>query len=475
LRPIVIARDLSKTFPLHHRVLSVKERAMNVLRGRGGADEQFTAINHVSFEVVESESVALVGRNGSGKSTLLKMIAGIHHATGGQLLVRAGIRIATMIELGVGFHPDLSGRENVYLNAAIHGLSREQINEIYPRVVAYAELEPFMDNAIKTYSSGMVMRLGFAVSINLDPDLFLLDEIFAVGDEAFQQKCLKSMHDFKARGRTMFFVSHSAEAVRQMCERAIVLEHGRVRFDGDVVNGIREYRRVLTMAPLVVDTTPEPHPVAADAEHSLHRRIAGYKWEEAGGRHLEFLREHGLRPTDHVLDVGCGPLRTGIKLLKYLEPNHYVGVDSNASMIEAGVKVEAPLAGVDPSRGQYFIGNATDLTAVEGEFDVIWVNGLVQDLPHEQTALVLASALRRLAPGGRLFVAYFEAPGFFALDPIERPGPCFSYYDRPPRHFDFSTLARYVAAAGGCAERIGDWNDPHGQMMLLATRAVEKH
>jgi SAM-dependent methyltransferase len=144
-------------------------------------------------------------------------------------------------------------------------------------------------------------------------------------------------------------------------------------------------------------------------------------------------------------------------------------------MIEAGVKVEAPLAGVDPSRGQYFIGNATDLAAVDGEFDVIWVNGLVQDLPHEQTALVLASALRRLAPGGRLFVAYFEAPGFFALDPIERPGPCFSYYDRPPRHFDFPTLARYVAAAGGCAERIGDWNDPHGQMMLVATRVLEKH
>src|SRR5262249_51999815 len=175
LRPIVIAHDLSKTFPLHHRVLSVKERAMNVLRGRRGSDEHFVAVNRVTFEVAEGESVALVGRNGSGKSTLLKMIGGIHHATGGKLLVRAGTRIATMIELGVGFHPDLSGRENVYLNAAIHGLSREQINDIYPHVVAYAELEPFMDNAIKTYSSGMVMRLGFAVSINLDPDLFLID------------------------------------------------------------------------------------------------------------------------------------------------------------------------------------------------------------------------------------------------------------------------------------------------------------
>jgi SAM-dependent methyltransferase len=330
-----------------------------------------------------------------------------------------------------------------------------------------------MDNAIKTYSSGMVMRLGFAVSINLDPDLFLLDEIFAVGDESFQQKCLQSMREFKERGRTMFFVSHAAEAVRQMCERAIVLEHGRVRFDGDALSGIREYRRVLTMAPLAVDVAPGPiKSPGAHSEFSLHRRIAGYKWEEAGARHLEFLREHGLQVSDRVLDVGCGPLRTGVKLLKYLEPNRYVGVDSDASMIEAGVRIEAPLAGVDPSRGQYFIGNATDLAAVDGEFDVIWVNGLVQDLPHEQTALVLASAIRRLAPGGRMFVAYFEAPEFLAVDPIERPGPCFSYFDRPPRHFDFATLARYVAAAGGCAERIGDWRDPHGQMMLVATRAA---
>src|SRR5204863_3785002 len=173
--------------------------------------------------------------------------------------------------------------ENVFLNAAIHGLSRDEITAIYPQIVAYSELEPFMDNAIKTYSSGMVMRLGFAVSINLNPDLFLLDEIFAVGDESFQRKCLTSMREFKERGRTMFFVSHSAEAVRQMCDRAIVLEHGRVRFDGDALGGIREYRRVLTLAPLALDSLPESAVVpAGDPIHSLHRRIVGYLWEEAG-------------------------------------------------------------------------------------------------------------------------------------------------------------------------------------------------
>jgi ABC-2 type transport system ATP-binding protein len=472
--PIVIAEDLSKTFPLHHlRVLSVKERVMNVLRGRAGSDETFDALTDVSFEVVEGESVALVGRNGSGKSTLLKLIAGIHHATGGTLLVRAGLRIATMIELGVGFHPDLSGRENVFLNAAIHGLSREEIEALYPKVVEYAELDQFIDNPIKTYSSGMIMRLGFAVGINLNPDVFLLDEVFAVGDEAFQRKCLASMRAFRDRGKTMFFVSHSAEAVREMCGRAIVIDHGRVKFDGDTEAGIRNYRRVLAQPPVRVGAPRGPEGDRArtsGAAASWHRRVVGGLWNEAGEQHLGFLRAQGLKPSDGVLDVGCGCLRTGVRLLAYLEPGRYVGIDQDASLISAGTTIEAELAGVDPSRGQYFVANAIDLSGVEERFEVIWMNGVLQDLPHEAAALALASALQHLAPGGRLFVAYFEAPMFLAVDPIERPGPCFSYFDRTPRHFDYATLARYIEAAGGRAERLGDWGDPHGQMMLMASR-----
>lgn len=475
MRPIVIARDLSKAFSLHHlRAQSLKERVMNVFRAQTSADETFMALNHVSFEVVEGESVALVGRNGSGKSTLLKLIAGIHHATGGQLLVRSGLRIATMIELGVGFHPDLSGRENVFLNAAIHGLTRDEIEAIYPRVVAYAELERFMDNPIKTYSSGMVMRLGFAVGINLDPDVFLLDEIFAVGDESFQHKCLTSMRAFQDRGKTMFFVSHSAEAVREMCDRAIVIEQGRVQFDGESEAGIRAYRKLLAR-PLVhasADASGRPSAIEREALGRVdgpHRRIVGGLWEEAGGRHLAFLREQGLKPSDFVLDLGCGCLRTAVKLLPYLEPDRYVGVDRDAAIIEAGLSIEAPLAGVDASRGQYVVSEVNDLASVDGRFDVIWVNGLLQDLPHELAAMTLAGALRRLAPGGRMYVAYFEAPTFLATEPIERPGPCFTYFDRTPRHFEFATLARWVAAAGGRAERIGEWGDPHGQMMMVVT------
>jgi ABC-type polysaccharide/polyol phosphate transport system ATPase subunit/SAM-dependent methyltransferase len=476
MHPIVIAKDLSKTFPMHHlRVLSVKERALDLFRGRRSADETFAALDRVSFEVAEGESVALVGRNGSGKSTLLKLIAGIHHATGGRLLVRKGLRIATMIELGVGFHPDLSGRENVFLNAAIHGLSRGEIESIYQRVVDYAELDRFMDNPIKTYSSGMVMRLGFAVSINLNPDVFLLDEIFAVGDESFQQKCLASMREFQERGRTMFCVSHSADTVREMCQRTIVLDHGRVQFDGDADAGIQAYRRLMAREPSLEPSKPDPEPPEAAEEvrpHSggLHRRIVGDLWEEAGERHLGFLREHGLKPSDRVLDVGCGCLRTGVRLLQYLEPDRYVGVDHDPAIVAAGTMIEAPRAGVDARRGRYVIAEADDLSAADGRFDVIWMNGLLQDLLMEKPALALAAAIDRLAARGRLFVAYFEAPAGALHEAIERPGPCFSYGDRPPRHFEFETVERCVVEAGGRAERLGSWGDPHGQMMMVVTR-----
>jgi SAM-dependent methyltransferase len=275
----------------------------------------------------------------------------------------------------------------------------------------------------------------------------------------------------------MFFVSHSAEAVREMCERAIVIDHGRVQFDGDTEAGIRNYRRVLAHAPARIAAGPP----AASADrgrqvgpdvHSWHRRVVGGLWDEAGERHVAFLREQGLKPSDAVLDIGCGSLRTGVRLLQYLEPGRYVGIDQDASLIAAGTTIEAELAGVDPGRGQYFVANAIDLSGVEEQFDVIWMNGLIQDLPHETAALALASAVQRLSSGGRLFVAYFEAPIFLSVEPIERPGPCFSYFDRTPRHFDFETLARYVDAAGGRAERLGSWDDPHGQMMLVVTAKI---
>jgi ABC-2 type transport system ATP-binding protein len=477
---IVIAEEVSKRFVLQHtRTWAVKDAVLGVFRtglARTSSSEVFDALDRVSFAVRNGESVALVGRNGSGKSTLLKLIAGIHHATAGRLLVRSGVRIATLIELGVGFHPDLTGRENVYLSAAIHGLSRDEIDTVYPKVVEYAELARFIDTPIKAYSSGMVMRLGFSIAVNLNPDVFLLDEIFAVGDESFQQKCLESMRRFRSEGRTMFFVSHSADAVREMCDRSLVLEHGRLMFDGHVEAGIRRYRRILGEEPSLetVDPTaglPEEERVKLGRGTGWHRLfVGGETWDEAGTRHLSFLREQGLKPSDHLLDLGCGCLRTGVHLIPYLEEGHYVGVDHEAAMLEAGLKIEAPLAGIDPSRGHYYVSRVTDLSRVDGQFDVIFANGLLQDLPLEAVARMFAAAIPKLTPQGRFYVAYFEAPGPVTLEPIERPGPAYSTFEGPLRHFDFETLRRLAEACGARAERLGEWGDPHGQTMMVITR-----
>jgi ABC-2 type transport system ATP-binding protein len=203
--------------------------------------EDFWALRDVSLRVRQGESVGLVGRNGSGKSTLLKLIAGIYRPTSGRLLIRRGARIGTMIELGVGFNPELSGRDNVYLNASVYGLTRGEVDAIYDAVVDYAELSQFIDEPIKNYSSGMIVRLAFAVAAHLDPEVLLLDEIFAVGDAPFQEKCRRTMKQFMDRGRTILFVSHAAQSVREVCDRVCVLDHGVKLFDGGVDEGLALY------------------------------------------------------------------------------------------------------------------------------------------------------------------------------------------------------------------------------------------
>jgi len=201
------------------------------------------ALRDVSFAVEPGSALALIGRNGSGKSTLLRVVAGIIKPTQGR--VEVGGRIGTLLELGAGFHPDFTGRENVYLNGSILGLRRKYIRERFDEIVAFAELEDFIDVPVRTYSSGMFMRLGFAVASHLDADVLLLDEVFAVGDGAFQRKCLDRILEFKRSGGTIVFVSHDASAVERLCERAILLREGRVAFDGATHEALTEYQTLL--------------------------------------------------------------------------------------------------------------------------------------------------------------------------------------------------------------------------------------
>jgi ABC-2 type transport system ATP-binding protein len=245
--PIIQANAVAKQFLLRHNAsVELKVRLLSLLHPKHRQSiERFWALKGVSFRVEPGEAIGLVGRNGSGKSTLLKLISGTHRPTTGQLLVARNARISSMIELGVGFHPELTGRENIFLSASIHGLSRRDIERVYDAIVDYSGLEHFIDVPLKNYSSGMHIRLGFAIAANLDPDILLLDEIFAVGDADFQRRCTATIEAFIEQGKTIMFVSHAPSAIRAICGRVCVLEQGELVFDGSVDAGLDFYTDLL--------------------------------------------------------------------------------------------------------------------------------------------------------------------------------------------------------------------------------------
>jgi ABC-2 type transport system ATP-binding protein len=233
-------RNINKQFVLRH-TRSLKEALVWLLRGRkGDLSKKFHALRDLSIDVEHGETVALLGLNGSGKSTLLKHISGVMLPDSGT--VRTGGRVAGLIEVGAGFHPDLSGRDNVYLNGAILGMTEAQIKERFDSIVEFAEIGEFIDTEVKFYSSGMYLRLAFSVAVHTDPDVFLVDEILAVGDEPFQKKCLAKIKELAAAGKTLVVVSHDLDLVAHVCERGVLLEHGRVIMDGPVADVISRLR-----------------------------------------------------------------------------------------------------------------------------------------------------------------------------------------------------------------------------------------
>jgi ABC-type polysaccharide/polyol phosphate transport system ATPase subunit len=237
----IVADHASRQFKVYPREARRLKDAI-VARGRS-RPAIVGALNEVSFQVEPGSAVGLVGRNGSGKTTLLRLLSGIIKPTAGR--VDVGGRVGSLLELGAGFHPDLSGRENVFLNGSIHGLKRVYVREQLDEIVAFAGLEEFIDLPVRTYSSGMYMRLGFAIAAHIDADILLLDEVFAVGDEQFQRKCFGKIFEFKQRGGTIVFVSHDAAAVERLCDRAILLQAGRVQFDGPTHDAVVRYRQLL--------------------------------------------------------------------------------------------------------------------------------------------------------------------------------------------------------------------------------------
>ncbi len=244
---IVTVENLGKHYTLgglHPGYLTLREWLGNAVTGKfrraSSTDERsFWALRDVNFEVLTGETLGIVGRNGAGKSTLLKILCRITKPTTGRARING--RIGSLLEVGTGFHPDLTGRENVYLNGAVLGMRREEIKRKFDEIVAFSEVERHLDTAVKFYSSGMYVRLAFSVAAHLEPEILIMDEVLAVGDAAFQQKCLDKMNRIRQEGRTIFFVSHDMTAITRLCRRAILLRDGRIIADGAAQAIVAEY------------------------------------------------------------------------------------------------------------------------------------------------------------------------------------------------------------------------------------------
>ena len=285
----VDVRNVSKRFRLAHgQYNSVKERIIH--GGKRQATEDFWALREVSLTVRQGETVGILGRNGSGKSTLLKCICGVLQPTSGEVAVRG--KLAGLLELGAGFQQDLTGRENIYLNGSLLGMSKREVDKVFDAIVDFSELEEFIDGPVKFYSSGMYVRLGFAVAVNMDPDVLVIDEVLAVGDERFQRKCLNRVDQFQREGRTILLVTHSADTVRSICDRGVVLSHGLLVAEGEPGEATRIFRErlmaegagmsIVDPAIVAVPATPDSLGGLAlpDAERpvrfrSIHRVFSG--------------------------------------------------------------------------------------------------------------------------------------------------------------------------------------------------------
>ena len=326
---VVKVSGASKRFVIR-KEKSLKERLVNLGRSNQHKDD-FWALRDIDLEIHSGSTVGLIGPNGSGKSTLLKLIGGILQPTSGTVEHRG--RLAALLELGAGFHPDLTGRENVFLNASILGLSRKQTATFFGAIVAFSGIEPFIDTQVKFYSSGMYVRLAFAVSVHVDPDVLLVDEVLAVGDEPFQRKCMDRIRQFQHEGRTIILVTHGLDAVADICDRAVVLENGQIQLDGAPVDALRHLRADFeVMRQEDIDQQREIAP-----EITAGARVTGVTVTDASGSQVTVIE-----PGDCLL------------------VNVDVDVDGTVDNAVLGIGIDSPL-------GQVVYGTNTKLMGIKLE------------------------------------------------------------------------------------------------------------
>jgi ABC-type polysaccharide/polyol phosphate transport system ATPase subunit len=282
----IVAQNVSRRFRVYpQRHVTLKEA---IVRRRHLRPVEVWALRDVSFGIQPGESVGFMGRNGSGKTTLLRLLAGVFRPTSGRLAVEG--RVGSLLELGAGFHHEFTGRDNIYLSASIYGLRKQEVDRRFDSIVEFSELERFIDLPVRTYSAGMYMRLGFSIAVNVEAEVLLLDEVFAVGDEAFQRKCIDRILEFKRQGKTIAFVSHSGAALERMCDRGVLLRQGLVEYDGETGEAIRRYQELLAG-----EVDPAERAAGLQEWGTGEARVSDVRLENGAGE----VREDFL-PGDHV-------------------------------------------------------------------------------------------------------------------------------------------------------------------------------
>lgn len=350
-QPAVSIENLSKMFRLYHEKNQYLKTTL--LRGKRAKYEEFWALKGISFDVPVGSTFGIIGSNGSGKSTLLKCLAGILTPDKGSVVHRG--KVVALLELGAGFHPDLSGRENIFLNGAILGMAQKEIEDKFDNIVQFSGLEEFIDTPVKNYSSGMVVRLGFSVAINVDPDILIIDEVLAVGDASFQLKSLEKIQELKKQGKTIIFVSHGLDQVEKLCETAAWIDHGNLKMIGPALDVVNEYSGL-----------------SYGAEETVEGEI-GKRWgsHEIEITNVQLLDEFGNEPNIHV---------TGKKLTIRI---HYFARELIENVI-AGIRITLPLGtnvwgansrrrgfSIPPLEGNGFIDlEIPQLPLLEGSYDL---------------------------------------------------------------------------------------------------------
>lgn len=380
MRPIIEVEKLSKDYQIKgrkHSYLTLRDSMAAAIRApsrffsrKNSPNERFWALRDISFAVPPGGTIGIIGRNGAGKSTLLKILSRITEPTSGR--VRLYGRVGSLLEVGTGFHPELTGRENIFLNGAIIGMKRAEINRKFDEIVAFSEIDKFVDTPVKHYSSGMYTRLAFSVAAHLEPEVLVIDEVLSVGDLAFQKKCFGKMSDVAGQGRTVLFVSHNMEAVRKICNQSILLDHGRIVSAGKTADVITKYMKegvsgqsVYEIPPPSDDQNPPGFAYKLVIEDGKGRPSASIPVGSAWQIRVYF---EITRPTDHFI-IGIGlftsmnaPLRTCWAEPRNLEPGKYEAVFREESIIL--------------STGNYFI--AVGLSTLTRPFHYIENAGVLQ-------------------------------------------------------------------------------------------------